>query len=346
MGLDPIEFPSYFASVENLFSLYEVPPQLQSNLLIPTLNERSKSLLAKLPKERLDKYVEVRDYLLREFKLTAEQYRERFRTVVKSLTETYTLFGSRVKNLFLLYLQNRKAKTLEQVIDLLVSDRIKETLSPACLRHVLSTEGTEWFGPEKLTEVIDTYENSQMYLPSKYSKFSGTGSAKPGDKFVKQTTSQNVGNSQNLAANPCWKNGRSSQTNGTLYRCWLCNEIGYRAVHCKKRGATQVSSSQEKRGASGKSATGVNNVKAEPVQCNRVVIEAQNQSGTNLVRAQPAQDIPDIRFPDSSIYEAADQICEEIARKHANNADETDVKCVVRALHDSNAGDVATEGPG
>ena len=50
MGLDPIEFPSYFASVENLFSLYEVPPQLQSKLLIPMLNERSKSLLAKLPK--------------------------------------------------------------------------------------------------------------------------------------------------------------------------------------------------------------------------------------------------------------------------------------------------------
>jgi len=29
MGLDPIEFPSYFASAENLFSIYEVPPQLQ-----------------------------------------------------------------------------------------------------------------------------------------------------------------------------------------------------------------------------------------------------------------------------------------------------------------------------
>ena len=124
------------------------------------LNERSKSLLEKLPKERLD--VEVRD-LLREFKLTAEQYRERFRTAVKSLTETYTLFGSRVKNLFLYYLQNRKAKSVEQVINLLVSDRIKETLSAACLRHVLSTEGTGWFAPEKLTEVIDTYKNSQMY---------------------------------------------------------------------------------------------------------------------------------------------------------------------------------------
>jgi len=79
--------------------------------------------LLRSTKERLDKYVEVRDYLLREFKLTAEQHRERFRTAVKSLTETYTLFGSRVKNLFLYYLQNRKAKTVEQVIDLLVSDR-------------------------------------------------------------------------------------------------------------------------------------------------------------------------------------------------------------------------------
>jgi len=36
---------------------------------------------------------------------------------------------------------------------------------------VLSTEGTGWFAPEKLTEVIDTYENSQLYLPGKYSKF-------------------------------------------------------------------------------------------------------------------------------------------------------------------------------
>ena len=138
MGHDPSEFPSYFASVENLFSLSEVTSQLQSKLLIPMLYERSKSLLAKLPKERLDQYIKVRDYLLREFKLTAEQYRDKFRTAIKSPEETYTLFGSRVKNLFLYYL-DRKVTTKDQVVDLLVSDRIKETLGPACLRHVLSS---------------------------------------------------------------------------------------------------------------------------------------------------------------------------------------------------------------
>jgi len=51
--------------------------------LIPVLNERSKNLLAKLPKQRLDQYAEVHDYLLREFKLTAEQYRDKFRTAIK-----------------------------------------------------------------------------------------------------------------------------------------------------------------------------------------------------------------------------------------------------------------------
>ena len=133
-----------------------------------------------------------------------------------------------------------------------------------------------------------------MYLPGKYSKFPDTGSAKLGDKFGKQTPSQDVGNSQNSAAYPRWKTGRSSQANGTPSRCWLYGEIGHRAVHCKKRGATQINSSQEKRGASGKPAVGVNNVKAEPVQCNHVAIEARNQSGTNLIGARLAEAIPNL----------------------------------------------------
>ena len=86
--------------------------------------------------------------------------------------------------------------------------------------------------------------------------------------------------------------------------------------------ATRVNSSQEKRGASGKPAAGINNVKAEPVQCNRVAIEARNQSGTNLIGARLVQAIPDIRFPDSSVYEATDRTCEEIARKQAICSDE------------------------
>ena len=147
------------------------------------------------------------------------------------------------------------------------------------------------------------------------------------------------------AAYPRWKTGRSSQANGTPSRCWLCGEIGHRAVHCKRRGATQVNSSQDERGASGKPAAGINNVKAEPVQCNRVAIEARNQPGTNLIGARLAQAIPDFRFPGSSVYEATDRICEEIARKQANCSDETLLKGVVNASHDHSADHIATDEP-
>jgi len=40
------------------------------------LNERSKNLLAKLARDKLDDYAVVKDYLLREFKLTPQQYRD------------------------------------------------------------------------------------------------------------------------------------------------------------------------------------------------------------------------------------------------------------------------------
>ena len=62
-----------------------------------------------------------------------------------------------------------------------------------------------------------------------------------------------------------------------------------------------------------------------------------------MVGARPTQDIPDFIFPESSIYEAADRICEEIARKQAICSDETILKGVVCASHDHNAGHVATD---
>jgi len=134
---DPGEFPAYFNTVKNLFTLYEVPNKLRSKLVIPMLNDKSKSLSARLSREKLDNYEEVRDYLLREFRLTPQQYRDRFYSGVKKPEETYTLFGSRLKTLLLYYLESRKAASKDDVIDLLVSDRI---LPSECLKHVLSTE--------------------------------------------------------------------------------------------------------------------------------------------------------------------------------------------------------------
>ena len=148
---DPTEYRSYFRTVENLFANFEVPACVQAKLLIPVLTEHSKTLLARLPKDSLDDYTKVRDYLLREFRLTPENYRDKFWSATKNRDETFTLFGTRVKTLFQYYLDSRKTSTKEDIIDLMVSDRIKQVLPEACLKHVISMEGLEWYHPDKLT---------------------------------------------------------------------------------------------------------------------------------------------------------------------------------------------------
>jgi len=64
-----------------------------------------------------------------------------------------------------------------------------------------------------------------------------------------------------------------------------------------------------------------------------------------VISTRLAQDIPDFRFPDSSVYEAADRISEEISRKQAICSDETLLKGVVSASHDHSAGHIATDDP-
>ena len=83
-------------------------------------NERSKTLLAKLSKEQLDDYERVKAYLLHEFKLTAEQYRDKFWSATKLPEETYTLFGGRVKNLFMYYMDSRQVASRDDLVDLLI----------------------------------------------------------------------------------------------------------------------------------------------------------------------------------------------------------------------------------
>jgi len=138
--------------------------KIRSKFVIPMLKDKSKSSLARLFREKLDNYEEVRDYLLREFRSTQQQYRDRFYSGVKKPEDIYTLFGSRLEILLLYYLESRKAASEDDVIDLLVSDRIKQTLPSECLKHVLSTEGNKWLTPEKLTDIMDVYMNSRVDL--------------------------------------------------------------------------------------------------------------------------------------------------------------------------------------
>ena len=87
-------------------------------------------------------------------------YLDRFNTYRKADSESYVAFASRLKGLLNYYLESRRVDDFDGLFEILICDRIKSSLSEACLRHVLSVENaTErgWLDVDGLSDAIDKY---------------------------------------------------------------------------------------------------------------------------------------------------------------------------------------------
>ena len=106
----------------------------------PFLNDRAKIFMAKLDPIISGNYQYRRDAILKEFKLSPNMYLSKFNTMQKDRDETFNMFASRLQGLLQFYLKSRNVNTFVRLSELLICDRIKTTLTEACLRHVLSVE--------------------------------------------------------------------------------------------------------------------------------------------------------------------------------------------------------------
>ena len=160
MSNEPIELIPFFNNVERLFKELAVTPELRVPLLRPYLTDKAKSILVRLDATLASDYDKVKQYLLHEFALTISVYLEKFNSLSRQQDETYVLFCSRLKSLIDYYVDSRSATDFDSLISLLVSDRIKSTLSSDCLKYILSIEAATdkgWLPNEKLVEKIDVY---------------------------------------------------------------------------------------------------------------------------------------------------------------------------------------------
>ena len=117
---------------------------MKAQLLGPYLNEKAKTLVARMDTTQSTDYEAVKGMLLREFKLSLNIYLERFNNESKKSEETYTLFSSRLKSLLEYYVASRKVnEDYNKLVELLVCDRIKASLPEGYLKHILSIESTQ-----------------------------------------------------------------------------------------------------------------------------------------------------------------------------------------------------------
>ena len=81
MGPHPIDAVAFFQRAEQLFMSYGGSEPLKANLIGPYLNQKAKQIWARLSPEVTASYNNVKEAILREMKLSAAAYLQRFNTV-------------------------------------------------------------------------------------------------------------------------------------------------------------------------------------------------------------------------------------------------------------------------
>jgi len=237
------------------------------------------------------------------------------------------LFGSRLKTLLLYYLKSRKAASKDDVIDLLVSDRIKQTLSSECLKHVLSMEGDKWLTPEKLTDIVDVYMNSRVDLTRNV-----TMSGRPTKPYLSGNESLPSKQTSNKAASS------ASMPEKKMLKCFRCAQIGHRAADCITVIPTNpraVPSIKKRESTSAAKLAKINHLQVE--SCT-----PEQHSGI-IFGAKPILNVPEIKFPPKSFFTQIDEEMETRRRELEEKLIYDENKSLVEVLPNLNTDELMNE---
>ncbi|GFX40354.1 transposon Tf2-6 polyprotein [Trichonephila clavipes] len=152
-------FNLFFQSLERAFLTKKISDEYKSEILINLLGERAHNVLLYIKEEELNDYEKLKSIVLREFQLTPRECLNSFKNAVKSSGETYIQFAARLTANFQYYCSLRKVNSFESLCDLIISDKLFETLNKETTTHIGIREAEDWFRP------IDLAKESQNFKP-------------------------------------------------------------------------------------------------------------------------------------------------------------------------------------
>ncbi|GFU01831.1 phosphatase and actin regulator 2 [Trichonephila clavipes] len=117
--------------------------------------EKQKIELAKLQLAQLEKEIELQTAKNEALSLNLLQLKS------KRNSETYIQFAARLTANFQYYCSLRKVNSFESLCDLLISDKLFETLNKETATHIGIREAEDWFRPIDLAKECDIYISSR-----------------------------------------------------------------------------------------------------------------------------------------------------------------------------------------
>ncbi|GFW83772.1 DUF1758 domain-containing protein [Trichonephila clavipes] len=154
-------FNLFFQSLERAFLTKKIDDEYKSEILINLLGERAHNVLLYIKEEELNDYEKLKSLVLREFQLTPRECLNSFKNAVKSSGETYIQFTARLTANFQYYCSLRKVNSFESLCDLIISDKLFETLNKETATHIGIREAEDWFKPIDLAKECDIYISSR-----------------------------------------------------------------------------------------------------------------------------------------------------------------------------------------
>ncbi|XP_029846939.3 uncharacterized protein LOC115329487 [Ixodes scapularis] len=153
--------PGWFKNVDTLFASMSIPAEAQGAIILPFLTERMRAFSANQSDGRIMPYPELKEKILRELKMTANEYRRLFLTSRKTDGESWAQFSTKLETFFLYYLNSREIQTLDQLKHLMVSDRLKQVMPDEVRTYVLQNETNGWLRPKEVVELAENFDESR-----------------------------------------------------------------------------------------------------------------------------------------------------------------------------------------
>ncbi|GFY01950.1 DUF1758 domain-containing protein [Trichonephila clavipes] len=187
--------------------------------------EKQKIELTELQLAQLEKEIELQTAKNKALSLNpaAKVEDKQFETNIENMikSETYIQFAARLTANFQYYCSLRKVNSFESLCDLIISDKLFETLNKETATHIGIREAEDWFRPTDLAKECDIYISSR------------SGSHKEIPITYGYTQDPFKNRSQNFK--PKIKENYPQYLERENKNCFICGDSSHYARDCEKR---------------------------------------------------------------------------------------------------------------
>ena len=207
---------AYLTTFERMMAVYEVDRARWAFKLAPQLTGKAQQAYAAMSVEDAGDYDKVKTAILKRYNINEETYRQRFRGVAKSGEESHRELLAKLQDLARKWVKG--CDSVEQVVDLMVTEQLLNTLAPDVRVWVRERKPKS---SEEASQLADDYVQARRQIRE---------DKKPHVQL------------------PMAKGGEKQMASMGPRRCHHCGKPGHLAWECRSRGTRPVAGTANSRG--------------------------------------------------------------------------------------------------